>query len=722
MNLLFEYIQGLFSKGRSDLLIAIGVILIILMMIIPMPTVLLDLFMTINILLSILIILNVLYIRSALEFSVFPSILLISTIFSLALNISSTRLILTQGETFSGTIVRAFGNFVVGTSGPEGLIVGVIIFIIIIAVQFVVITKGASRVAEVSARFTLDALPGKQMSIEAEFNSGAITEEELILRRRELQQEVDFYGSMDGASKFVSGNVKAGIFITFINIVGGMIVGVLIRNENVGSALTNYVQLTIGDGLVSQLPALLISTASGIIVTRAVSQGNIGEEVSREFSNYVRIYYLAGALLCLLAFLPGFPWYILFPLGVLLIIGARFSESKKTIKAIDEEKRLAEEEKRESQKEVPKLEPLDPIALEIGYDLVPLVQDDEGKAELLNRISSIRREIGVKYGIVIPLMRIIDNYLLSSSAYSVKLNGVEIGKGNIMINKLLAIQGQQRDNQEQIDGEKTYDPAFGLPAVWIQPTDRAKAERSGYTVADPTSVISTHISTLIEQHAAELLSRQDVSSMIEQYKTSHPVTVEELRKHLEISHIQHVFRRLLKERVSLRNLTDLFETLSDYGAVTKDIDFLVEKSRQTLARQISGQYADEKGVIYAYTLDHKIERMIAGIYNEHSDGGTNMLPLEIRDMILHAIGNNVKPVTITEKNEYGDEVQEIKSVVLVTSELARPLIQKLLSMSINKLQYNIPILSMLDISEEHRLENVGVIEIDEVGQNEGDIA
>lgn len=718
MGNFIAWIQKIMRGSHRDLLVAIGVILIILMMIIPIPTILLDLFMSVNLLLSIIIILNVLYIKTALEFSVFPSVLLISTVFSLALNISSTRLILTQGENFNGAIIRAFGSFVVGSTGPEGMVVGIIIFVIIVVVQFIVITKGASRVAEVSARFTLDALPGKQMAIEAEFNSGAITEEELIFRRRALQQEVDFYGSMDGASKFVSGNIKAGIFITFINILGGMIVGVLIRGENMNIALNNYVQLTIGDGLVSQLPALLISTASGIIVTRAVSQGNIGEEVGREFSNYMKIYYLAGGLLCLISFLPGFPWYLLFPMGVLLFMGALFSERKKVVVEQLAQQEVALQQKSSEQAIPPKLEPLDPISLEIGYDLVPLVQDEEGKAELLNRISSIRREVGVKYGIIIPLIRIVDNYMLDSSCYSVKLNGVEVGRGKIQMNRLLAIHSNGVEpDKEAIDGDTTIDPAFGLPARWISSSDRAKAERLGYTVADPTSVISTHISSLIEQHAAELLGRQDVASMLDQYKETHPVTIEEVRKHLEIGQIQHVFRRLLAERVSLRNLTAIIETLGDYGALTKDIDFLVEKVRQSLARQITGQYIDDKNTMYAYTLHPQIEKMFSDAYAQNAEGGIKMLAPDIREQILEAIANNLKPVKIPNPTPQNPDAYLLKTAVLVTSELARPLIFQLLASSINRAQYNVPLLSTLDISEECKLETVGVIEILQRGED-----
>ncbi len=717
MNKVLEILtKKIFNGGViREFAVAIGLIFVIAMLIIPMPIFFLDLLMSVNLLLSIVIILNVLFIRSSLEFSVFPSMLLISTIFSLALNISSTRLILTQGENFTGKIVRAFGRFVVGTSGPEGIVVGIVIFTILIAVQFIVITKGSSRVSEVSARFALDALPGKQMAIEAEFNSGAITEEELVHRRRELQREVDFYGSMDGASKFVSGNVKAGILITIINMIGGLIIGTVIRQESLSSAVTNYIQLTIGDGLVSQLPSLLISTAAGIIVTRSISQGNISEDITKEFSNYSRIYYIAGGLISILAFLPGFPWYVLLPLGGFLIMGALFLEKKK---AKGEKLKQAEQEVQSKEHSVQvhtqRLEPLDPISLEIGYDLVPLVQDKNGQAELLNRISSIRREIGIKIGVVIPLVRILDNYALESSQYSIKFSGVEIGRGNIRTHKLLAITSDRvlEEQKDRLLGEKTKEPAFGLPAIWINREDKALAERIGYTVADPTAVISTHISTILENNAAQLLTRQDTSGLLEQFSEKHPTVVEDVKKHLSMMHIQRVLRGLLEEKISVRNLIAILETLSEYGEVTKDIGFLIEKTRQALAPQISSQYADENRVIYGYAFDYEVEKSILDAQN--TDG--QMLPIEFKQKIIHSISETMKPLKIERKTDSitnATEHYDMNIPILIVSEGVRLIIKDLLSSNLNKIAYTIPIFSTLEIADGFTLKIVGHISIEE---------
>lgn len=708
MNKILTYLSEKLRAGViREFSVVIGILLIIMMMIIPMPTVLLDLFMAINLLLSIVIILNVLFIRSTLEFSVFPSILLISTVFSLALNISSTRLILIQGENFDGKIVRAFGMFVVGGGSNEvqSLVVGSVIFIIIIVVQFLVITKGSTRVSEVAARFALDALPGKQMAMEAEFNSGAITEEQLIQRRRDLQREVDFYGSMDGASKFVSGNVKAGIVITLINIAGGLIIGIAIRGESLTAAISNYIQLTVGDGLVSQLPSLLISTSAGIIVTRSVSQGNLSEDLTREFTVYTRIYYVAGALLCLLAFLPGFPWYLLLPMGGLLITAAVFSDRKKAKEAVQvAEEKKTQEKSQAIQEHVQKLEPLDPISLEIGYDLVPLVQDENGKADLLNRISSIRREIGIKMGLVIPLVRIVDNYLLDSSEYSIKFSSVEMGKGVIRMHKLLAIRSAEKSGEDSIEGEATKDPAFGLPALWIDPEQRSVAERAGYTVADPAALISTHLSTLLENRAADLLTRQDTANLISQFAEKQPTLVDELKKNVSMGLVQRVFRRLLSERVSIRNLTALCETLADYGEITKDADFLTEKSRQSLARQIAGQYADENRVIYARALDFSLEQSIM-----QSRESQAFIEPDLKRALVDGISRAFSAVPVITKSS--GEKTPVKSVVLLVSENTRPALQKVLSTTVNKNSYAVPVLSTLEIPDEYDVHIIGSIDV-----------
>ena len=700
MNRVIQWVQSIFLKKIGDYGFIVG-ILIIMMLIIPLPTILLDLFMILNLLLSIIIILNILNITSPLAISSFPTLLLFSTVFSLALNVSSTRLILAQGASFDGKIVRAFGTFVVGTSNIEGLVIGPIIFIIIMIVQFIVITRGASRVAEVSARFTLDSMPGKQMAIEAEFNSGAISEEELIQKRKDIQRESDFYGSMDGASKFISGNIIAGFIITFINIAGGLIIGVLVRGENIGMAAVNYIQLTIGDGLVSQLPALLISTASGVIVTKVASSGSISEEVYKDLTNDTKLYYVAGVLLAFLAFLPGFPWYILLPLSAFLIFAAYFSGRSKK-EAAQQDRQIKAEESGATQVAQPKLEPLDPITLEIGYDIVPLVQDETGTAELLNRITSIRREVGVKLGFVIPLIRIVDNYLLKPNEYSIKFSGIEYANATIFVNKLLAIQTEKvsRDEEDVPIGETGKDPSFGLPAFWIPAETKSQAERLGYMIADPNSVISTHIATVIEMNASELLSRQDVSNMLDDFKERYPAIVSDLTQHLSIGQLHRVLQRLLEEKISIRNLRSILETLSDYGALTKDISFLVEKARQALARQITTQYSSQDNILYVYSLDPSIERMLAD-----KDGENEALTIDshLRNEIIQAVSTAFSSTTT-----HNGGVP-----VLVTSEMVRPIMYKLLAMTVNSKQYVVPVLSVLEITNSFHIQNLGVISVQE---------
>ena len=461
---------------RSDVLVAVGVVVVIMMLLIPLPAVLLDIFMAVNLVISLLIILTVLYTRHALEFSVFPTLLLIATVFGLALNVSSTRLILAKGHDFNGHIVRAFATFVVGTKGVEGYVIGLIIFIIIIAVQFIVITKGATRVAEVAARFTLDALPGKQMAIEAEYNSGLLTEEEATRRKNELQREADFYGSMDGASKFISGNVKIGILITVIQIVGGLIVGMTLHDESWNVALDTYISLSIGDGLVTQLPALLISTATGIIVTRAISDSSFGKDITKQFSSQSRPYIISAAFLVVLSFLPGFPWYVLLPLaGLIGALGLTLTRRQIAEEEKTKTREVADREKA-APAEISPVVPLDPLSLEIGYGLIPLVDKEQG-AELLDRITRIRRESALELGLVVPRIRIIDNMRLEPAEYSFKIRGVEVGRGRIKMGHYLAIQPGKAT--EEIPGEPTQDPAFGLPAVWITEEDREQRRAAG---------------------------------------------------------------------------------------------------------------------------------------------------------------------------------------------------------------------------------------------------
>ncbi len=682
-------------KDRTDVFIALGVIAVVMMLIIPLPTVLLDTLMAINLVLSLLILLIVLYTKKATDFSVFPTLLLVVTVFGLALNVSSTRLILTQGAKFDGRMVKAFSTFVVGSGGTEGLVVGFIIFIVIIAVQALVITKGATRIAEVAARFALDALPGKQMAIEAEYNSGAISEEESFKRKNQLQQEVDFYGAMDGSSKFVSGNVKIGILITVVNILGGVIIGVVLHGEPISSAIGTYIAFSIGDGLLSQFPALLISTATGIIVTRSVSDGTFGSDVSTQFSRDSRIYWIGAFVLAGFAILPGFPWYVLLPLAILMgFLGYRLGRKK--IKSDEEAAVKAAEAKKpkEDTGEMSPVVPLDPLSLELGYGLIPLVDRDKG-AELLERVHRIRRESALDLGLVIPRIRIIDNMRLEPSEYCFKIKGVDVGRGKIRMGYFMCIMSG--NVTEEIPGEKTKDPAFGLPALWISEDKREQAERAGYTVVDPPSIIATHLTEIIKRHAAEILGRQETQSILETLKKEYPAVVDEAQKALTLGEIQKVLQSLLEEQVSIRNMVAILEALADYGPVTKDIQFLTEKARQALARQICLQYVDDDRVLRVLTIEHTLEQKIIESRVETSSGVVSALEPAVQNAWIKALSRSVAAM----------QEQGLFPVILC-SEAARFLVR---SSSYRELP-NLVILSVPEIVADITVEQVGEIRIE----------
>ncbi len=687
-------LSSAFLSQKSDIFVAAGVVVVVMMMIIPVPTVLLDVLLAFNLTLALLIILIVLYTQRALEFSVFPTILLVATVFGLALNVSSTRLILSQGSHFGGRIIRAFATFVVGSSGTQGLVIGFIIFIIIISVQFIVITKGATRVAEVAARFTLDSLPGKQMAIEAEYNSGAITEEEAQKRKNDLQREVDFYGAMDGASKFVSGNVKVGILITAINIIGGIIVGTTIRGESIGSALNTYIRLTIGDGLVTQFPALLISTATGLIVTRAISDGTFGRDVTVQFSRQSRIYWIAAIFLFVIAFIPGFPWYVLIPMAIVTgVLAYRLSARGERDK---EKERLREagEAAREAPAEISPLVPLDPLSLELGYGLIPLVDKDQG-AELLDRITRIRRESALDLGLVVPRIRIIDNMRLEPSQYCFKIKGVDVGTGTIRIGSYLAIN--PGSVKEEIEGETTTDPAFGLPGLWISEDDRERAERAGYTVVDSPSIVATHLTEIIKRHAAEILGRQEAQAILDALKNDYPAVVEEVGKSLNVGEVQKVLQGLLREQVSIRNMVVILETLADYAGISKDVGFLIEKVRQALGRQICLQYSDEK-TLRVLTINPALEQELIDSRVETTGGVVAGLEPQMQRAWIEAVSRAVK------------QVQELGHLpIVLCSEAARPLVK-------SSTEREIPTLSVLSVPEivpDIRVEALGEIRIEE---------
>ncbi|BDU63048.1 flagellar biosynthesis protein FlhA [Candidatus Borrelia fainii] len=681
-------------NNKADLVVSVGLILVVASFILPLPAFILDALIAVNLVISLLVMLIVLYSKRSLDFSVFPTLLLVMTIFGLVLNISSTRLILIKGMNFDGQMIRAFGTFVVGTSGTQGLFVGFIIFLIIIAVQFIVITKGATRVAEVAARFALDALPGKQMAIDSAYSSGNLTEEEATRQKNDLQAEVNFYGAMDGASKFVSGNVKVGFLITLINILGGLIIGVTLQGLSFSDAVNNYVSLTVGDGLVSQLPALLISTATGLIVTRSISKNSFGVEIIEQFTSYSGIYWIVSGFLLFLAFLPGFPTLILILLGVLIAFLAY------SLSNLDRNRELNEKQKAEEQilsyadKEISPVVPLDPLTLEIGYNLVPIV-DDSKTSELLDRIVKIRREIAIELGIVVPKIRIVDNMRLEPNEYSFKLRGVEIGHGEIKLGKFLVINV---GSDSGIEGDLTKDPSFGLPSLWVNDNGREIAEKLGYTVVDPPSIIATHITELIKRHACEILTRQDIQNILDIFKKDYGAIVEEVLKDFSVGEIQRVLQGLLKEQVSIRNLVTIFETIADFTSITKDTFFLIEKCRQAIGRQIVSGYLNSNLELNVITINPEFEQKIIDSR------------FETNNDLISSLDPNLKTKFIYELFRLVNEVQSQGYYpVILSSESARPIIRVLTSRELP----DIVVISVLEVPKNVKVNVLKTVEVEE---------
>lgn len=609
--------DAFFAKNNffTQIAVAVGVITVVFMLVLPMPTFLLDFFMALNFIINVVILLIVLFTDHPTKFSIFPSLLLVMTIFGLAINVTSTRLILTQGSNFNGAMIKAFSSFVVGSSGTEGLVTGFVVFIIIIAVQVFVITKGATRIAEVQARFSLDFISVKQMSIENEYNSGAISFEEAQQKKEQVQKDADFYGAMDGASKFVSGNVKISIFITIVNILGGLLIGVAFRNENFASALGTYTRFTIGDGLLSQIPSLLISVASGLIVTRSAGTGSFGDDLSEQFSKDSSVYFIASGVLAVMSILPGFPTIILLLLAVIVgFVGWQLRKSnaakaakQAAVQTTNKDGSL--ETKGQSSGDVSPIVPLDPLSLELGYALIPLVDKEKG-AELLERITRIRRTSALELGLVAPRIRIIDNMRIQPDEYCFKIRGVEVARGRIRMDSYLAINSG--DATEEIPGERTFEPAFGLPAIWISENSRERAEMLGYTVVDPPSIIATHLTEIIKRNAASILDRQMVQGIIDALRKDLPAVVDDVLKVATLGEIQKILQKLLSEQVSIRNTVTIFETISDYRPITSNITTLTERVRQALGRQICLQYADDNRTIHALLLSSELtEKLIS---------------------------------------------------------------------------------------------------------------
>ncbi|OHW62776.1 flagellar biosynthesis protein FlhA [Andreesenia angusta] len=674
----------------GDVGVAVAIIAIIIIIIIPVPLIMLDALLSVNIALALLILLISMYTKDALQFSIFPSLLLITTLFRLALNISTTRYILSDG--YAGQVIEAFGNFVV----RGNIFVGLVIFLIIVLINFMVITKGAERVAEVAARFTLDAMPGKQMAIDADLNSGLITEVEAKQRRKDVQSYSDFYGAMDGATKFVKGDAIAGIIITIINITAGIGTGVIMRGLPAGEAAGLYVLLTVGDGLVSQIPTLLISTATGLIVTRAASESNLGGDLLGQlFGNNPTIMFIVGGFLLMLGLatpLPVLPYVML--AGMFFFIG--FTMKNATQKSMEEEQEIADIEEVEEIKKpenVMNLLKVEDIELEFGYGVIPLADVSQG-GDLLDRIVMIRRQLALELGVVVPMVRLRDNIQLNPNEYIIKIKGVEVSRAELLFDHLMAMNPGMAD--DSLKGIDTREPAFGLPAKWILEQDREKAEILGYTVVDPPSVISTHLTEVIKSNSSKLLSRQDVKALVDNIREDNPALIDELiPNQLSIGEVQKVLSNLLDEGISIRDMETILETLADYSVTTRDIDMLTEYARQSLSRYITKKFADQ-GELKVITLDSQLEQMIMGSVNKTDTGSYISLDPNTIQRILE---------------DTFSKVEKLASVglqpIVLTAPLVRIYFKKLTEQSLKDLV----VLSYNEVEPNVEVQSVGTVAI-----------
>lgn len=665
----------------SDLSLAIGIILIVIMMIVPLPPFLLDILLTLNISFSLSLLLISIYVKEAIEISTFPSILLFATLFRVALSISATRLILLSG--YAGEMINAFGRFVVGGN----YIVGLVIFLILVIIQFVVITNGAQRVAEVAARFTLDAMPGKQMSIDADLNAGLITEEEARIRRKQIEQEADFYGAMDGASKFVRGDAIAAIIITAVNFLGGWMIGVLQRGMDFRGALEAYALLTVGNGLVNQISALLVSTATGLIVTRGASEENLGIDFSKQILSNSRVMGIIAGVLVLLGLIPGLPKLALFIFAG-LIGGLSYLLRRMP---------MGEEVKEEKPSGVQGIETalpivsVDPMEIEIGYGLIPIVDKSQG-GELFERITMLRRQIAQELGIIVPPIRIRDNIQLRPNSYVIKVRGIEVAKGEVMPGYVMVLNPEGLN----IDGIDAKEPIFGLPAKWIPVEARELAENKGYTVIDSSGVIATHLTEIIKRYADELLTRQDVQRLLDAIRQDYPAVVDDALNQLSLGEIQRLLQGLLRERIPLRDLVSILETASDTARVSKDIEVILQKVRERLGRMISRELATPDGILPVILIEPKTEeKLMSGLFK--TDQGT-VLSIE-PDSWQRLIGK--LSALIDEGIKKG-----FQPVIVTSSQLRLPL-KRLLERAIPQ----ISVLSYNEIDNTLNIESIGVISL-----------
>nr|WP_300837749.1 flagellar biosynthesis protein FlhA [uncultured Acetatifactor sp.] len=630
--------------ARTDVMIAIYVLVAFMMFIVPLPAGILDVFMALNIAIAFTVLFACMFIKEVLDMSYFPTILLFTTIFRIAMNVSSTRLILKTGT--SGNVVMTFGQFV----GGGDLIIGAIVFIILIMIQFLVINKGSERVAEVTARFTLDAMPGKQMAIDADLNTGAIDDREARERREKIQLESSFFGSMDGAVKYVKGDAIAGLLLTLINLLGGIAMGMLRNGMDVMTALDNYGILTIGDGLVSQIPSLLISLSTGVLVTKGSKESEFGPAIIRQLFGIPKVMYMVGGTLAFLSIFTDLNTILFLGLGLLFIVGGRMIASNLETQAIEREVDSAEEaaEEMRQPENVASLLQVDPIELEFGYGIIPLADVNQG-GDLLDRVVMIRRQIALELGTVVPIIRLRDNIQLNPNQYIIKIKGIQVSEGEILFDHYMAMNPGYVE--EEITGIPTFEPSFHLPAIWITEGQRERAESLGYTVVDPPSIIATHLTEIIRQHIDELLSRQDVQNLVNNMKETNPSLVDELvPKLLGLGEIQKVLQNLLKEGISIRDLLTIMETLADYAPATRDTDILTEYVRQSLKRAISTKYFPPHETTNVVTLDPKVEQEIMGSVKQTENGAfLNLDPGRSR-AIIDSVGKEVQKLENLGKN------------------------------------------------------------------------
>jgi len=698
MEAVFQFLKR-FEKytKNTDLLIAVSILSILSVMVIPLPAFLLDIALTMSLALSILILLVSIYTRRALDFTSFPSLILLTTLFRLSLNVATTRQILSHGHEgiqSAGAVISAFGNFVVGNN----YVIGFIVFVILIIINFIVITKGSGRVAEVAARFTLDAMPGKQMAIDADLNAGLLTEDQARKRRKEIEQEADFYGAMDGASKFVRGDAIAGIIIMIVNVVGGLLIGVLQKGLDFATAAEYYTMLTIGDGLISQIPALIISTAAGIIVTRSSSgDSNMGTELTGQLLRSTKAVYVSAAVMGVMGLVPGLPKLPFFLLAFAMA-GIAWTMDKYKQETIDDERKRSEQSALGPKKEnIESMLALDMVELEVGYGLINIVESDKS-GDLLERIVSIRKQFALDLGIIVPSIHIRDNLQLAPGEYRLMIKGNRVGGGTLRSDSVLAMD--PGNVTRRVDGIPTKEPAFGLDALWISPNRKDDAELAGYTVVDLPTVMATHLTEIIRTHAHELLGRQEVSQLVENFKKSHPKVVEELIPDmLNLGAVVRVLQGLLRENVSVRDLLTIFESLADEATKTKDIDLLIEAVRKNLNRAITAKYTSD-GQIPVMTLASRVEEMIANSLLQTEQG----VQLVMDPNAAHELINEVA-VTVESHPEIASQP------ILLTSPTARRHLAKLITRFIPQLI----VLSHNELSSNANVKSVATVEIKYAG-------